>query len=72
MPDPDWITKATAAFDRRWIDNIVARGGSDLSVADQETFKALCDLDFSTPWPDALAHAERLLVVWQVSDRLAA
>lgn len=75
MPDPDWITKATATFDRRWVEGVV-RGayatGATPNHEDRLMFNRICNLDTSVSFPDALAHAEKLLVVWQVSDRLAA
>ena len=75
---PDWVTNATEAFDRRWVESVIHTSRiNDATVStpmrtDQETFKIICGLPTDTPWPDTLAYAERLLVVWQVSDRLAA
>lgn len=76
MADPDWVVNATAAFDRNWIDEVVRahRGAAIVSLrpVDQQTFKTICGLDASVSFPTALLHAERLLVIWKVTERLAA
>lgn len=75
MADPDWVANATAAFDRRWVDQVVHNHRDAAMVTlrpvDQQKFKTICALDADVPFTDALAYAEKLLVVWRVSHRLA-
>lgn len=71
----NWPTdKDLPALDHRWVESVVRhyRSGGSVSQVIARDFKRTCDLPNDIAFEDAVIHAEKLLVVWQVSDRLAA